>query len=59
MANGPKEQHHPGSNAIPLSKAEHDQLMAELGPIIRGLGGFDKMRGRDVHAAAEMAANRP
>lgn len=49
---------HSGSNPIPLSKAEHEQLMAELGPIIRGLGGFDKMRGRDVHTAAEMAANR-
>lgn len=31
---------HPSPNAVPLSKAEHDQNSAELGPIIRGLGYF-------------------
>jgi hypothetical protein len=36
----PHDPNHPGSNATPLTKAEHDLLMAELGPIIRGLGYF-------------------
>lgn len=36
----PHDPNHPGSNAIPLSKAEQDQAMAELGSIIRGLGYF-------------------
>lgn len=36
----PHDPNRPDSNGVPLSKGELDQLIVDLGPIIRGLGHF-------------------